>query len=280
MTKNRDRIWIFFIAFVLLTGIFYSSSQSVFAAKSGWACIGNDWMYRAKDGEYEKSKWLKLDENWYYFDSDGYMKTGWIKLGGNWYYLDSDGVMQTGWKNIDGSWYYLNENGAMQTGWLQEKDDWYYLESDGSMAVGRINIEGTKYMFDGYGKLIADSFSDFDFKTDGWKNDGEKRWYQYEDCLLYTSRPFDAYLDFNVIIKKPKDYSFPSGHTAAACVMATVFVYMAGELHMPFVGIVAVVYALLMGFSRIYLLVHYFTDVLAGAGIGIFCGLVVLLIFS
>ena len=70
-----------------------------------------------------------------------------------------------------------------------------------------------------------------------------------------------------LLIKAPKDYSFPSGHTMASFAAATVLIYMNRK-----VGIVAMVLTVLIAFSRLYLYVHYPTDVLGGIITGAIAG--------
>ena len=81
-------------------------------------------------------------------------------------------------------------------------------------------------------------------------------------------RPFDVITDIELLVKRPLDYSFPSGHTAASftSVMA---LYLAGEKKL---WIPALVLAVLIAFSRLYLYVHYPTEVLGGVIIGLISG--------
>lgn len=65
----------------------------------------------------------------------------------------------------------------------------------------------------------------------------------------------------------PDRFSFPSGHTAAAFALA---IAMFGAV--PLLAPVLVVVAVLVGYARMYLGVHYPIDVLAGACIGVFTG--------
>ena len=86
--------------------------------------------------------------------------------------------------------------------------------------------------------------------------------------LVHRIRPFDVKTGIELLVKQPTDYSFPSGHTAASftSVMA---LYLAGEKKL---WILALVLAVLIAFSRLYLYVHYPTDVLGGVMIGLISG--------
>ena len=70
------------------------------------------------------------------------------------------------------------------------------------------------------------------------------------------------------------DKSFPSGHTTVAFASMTPVFILGG----PRAKISALLFAILMGISRIYLVVHYPSDVIAGMLVGIFAGCVAVLI--
>lgn len=86
--------------------------------------------------------------------------------------------------------------------------------------------------------------------------------------LVARTRPYDVNTGIQLLVAKLRDYSFPSGHTAASFASA-VALYFAGEkkLWKP-----ALVLACLIAVSRLYLYVHYPTDVLGGVVIGIIAG--------
>lgn len=73
-------------------------------------------------------------------------------------------------------------------------------------------------------------------------------------------RPYNAVEAIVPLIKGPRDYSFPSGHTTASFASALVFFRLLPRKY----GIPAVCLAGLIGFSRLYLGVHYPSDVLGG----------------
>ncbi len=87
---------------------------------------------------------------------------------------------------------------------------------------------------------------------------------------LDVSRPFEQNPSIQLLINPPKDPSFPSGHTAAAFCCVTVF-YLSKEKF----WYVFLILAILMAFSRLYLYVHYPTDVLGGVIVGTLSALVV-----
>ena len=86
--------------------------------------------------------------------------------------------------------------------------------------------------------------------------------------LVARIRPYDVNTAVQLLVSKPVDYSFPSGHTAASFA-SVVALFMAGErkLWKP-----ALVLAVLIAFSRLYLYVHYPTDVLGGLILGLIAG--------
>lgn len=85
--------------------------------------------------------------------------------------------------------------------------------------------------------------------------------------LVSRTRPFDVNTNIQLLIAAPSDYSFPSGHTGISFAAAAALYFAGNRLWKP-AGILAVLIAV----SRLYLYVHYPTDVLAGALIGIVAG--------
>lgn len=81
--------------------------------------------------------------------------------------------------------------------------------------------------------------------------------------LIARQRP--CWLDGSIplLIASPRDFSFPSGHTLASFEGAvSIFLYRRDW------GLWALALAVLIAFSRLYLFVHFPTDVLAGAVLG------------
>lgn len=85
--------------------------------------------------------------------------------------------------------------------------------------------------------------------------------------MIRRIRPFDLLNYSPLLITPPKDFSFPSGHTMASFACAVVL-YKNNRL----IGIAALVLASLISFSRLYLFVHFPSDVVAGMALGIIWG--------
>ena len=87
--------------------------------------------------------------------------------------------------------------------------------------------------------------------------------------LVGRIRPYDYQLEhfgkqIQLLVAAQHDFSFPSGHTFASFEAATAIM-----LHNKKLGIVAMILAVMISFSRLYLYVHYPTDVLTSVVLGI-----------
>ncbi|MCI1822260.1 MAG: phosphatase PAP2 family protein [Megasphaera sp.] len=87
---------------------------------------------------------------------------------------------------------------------------------------------------------------------------------------LARLRPYIIYswMSPDIVIPLPTDYSFPSGHTFGSFSAATII--FCRNKHW---GIFALILALGIGFSRVYLFLHYPSDILGGMLLGILCGI-------
>ena len=81
---------------------------------------------------------------------------------------------------------------------------------------------------------------------------------------IMRDRPCWIHTDVKLLIPIPKDYSFPSGHTQSAVIAATLITLANKKF-----GFVVIPLALLLAFSRLYLYVHFPTDIIGGAIVGL-----------
>lgn len=97
---------------------------------------------------------------------------------------------------------------------------------------------------------------------------GRMRPYDYQIDILGKTWN-DLLLGGKLLVETPNDYSFPSGHTIASFEASTVLL-----LNSKLMGIPAVILAILIAFSRMYLYVHYPTDVIFSLFAGILFGII------
>jgi membrane-associated phospholipid phosphatase len=97
------------------------------------------------------------------------------------------------------------------------------------------------------------------FMLASWLNAGIK-------AAVDRSRP-PSEMGLQAVGAVPGSPSFPSGHAMSAFAVATAIAVLAPRLRWPVLALAA-----LIGFSRVYLGVHFWIDVLAGAALGIAIG--------
>ena len=115
--------------------------------------------------------------------------------------------------------------------------------------------------------------------------------------IIARTRPYDEIEGLVNLVGKQSDYSFPSGHTGAAFAVAGAMLVVAlfglpmiaktGEfkredpsLSFKLVSVLLIMYATLLAFSRMYVGVHYPTDVLCGLLLGLGTSAVAYLIYQ
>lgn len=83
--------------------------------------------------------------------------------------------------------------------------------------------------------------------------------------IVARTRPFDISTAIQLLITRPADFSFPSGHTTSSFAAASALLMRRNR----YLGIPAIILAAVIAFSRLYLYVHYPSDVLAGVVAGV-----------
>ena len=92
----------------------------------------------------------------------------------------------------------------------------------------------------------------------------ERLLYHFLKQSMKRDRPYTRIVEVHFRVRPPDRFSFPSGHTASAFLMMTLLSSTFPALQIP-----TLCWASLVGVARVYLGVHYPTDVLAGAFLGI-----------
>ena len=156
--------------------------------------------YEYSDGIYENSGFKKIENETYYFTSNGYVKTGWLSVDNNWYFFNNSGCMVT--SNWTGS-YYMDSDGKMKTNaftpdgyycgadgvyvrnaWIKYNGNYYYMNANGLM---RKNAWAGAYYLGADGVMKTNAFT-----PDGYYvgSDGayyRNRWIKYEGKYYYTN---------------------------------------------------------------------------------------------
>ena len=86
--------------------------------------------------------------------------------------------------------------------------------------------------------------------------------------LVARTRPYEVIDGLQLLVSRAVDLSFPSGHSASSFAAAVVMAKLLPKRY----GIAALILAGLIAFSRLYVGIHYPTDVLFGAVSGCLIG--------
>ena len=93
--------------------------------------------------------------------------------------------------------------------------------------------------------------------------------------LIQRPRPFLSLPDLHPLISLPSSYSFPSGHASASFAFAVIIAYCLKKWTIP-----AYLLAITIAFSRVYVGVHYSSDIIVGAIFGVFSSILIILFYN
>lgn len=85
-------------------------------------------------------------------------------------------------------------------------------------------------------------------------------------------RPYDQFPELVLLIKKQSDFSFPSGHSCSSFAVSMTWYHY---LNKKGIGRFSVILASLIAFSRLYVCVHFPTDVIVGVIVGILASIAI-----
>jgi membrane-associated phospholipid phosphatase len=165
-------------------------------------------------------------------------------------YLDNDPIVR--WDVEFSGWLHLRSNGTLVS--LFEVVTWAGNVAFLALLVGAVTLWLVRRGRPNEAFLVAVSAAGIELVNGGLK------------LLFHRPRPELAYVHLDT-------YSFPSGHAAGTAAIYAVVLYVAAA-HLASVrarALLAVGYVVLVVvvcFSRLYLEVHYLSDVLAGASLG------------
>ena len=87
--------------------------------------------------------------------------------------------------------------------------------------------------------------------------------------IIGRTRPYEVIEGLVSIVGEQSDKSFPSGHTSIAFAFVAVLWFMSSKK----ISVPLTILAALISFSRVYIGVHYPTDILGGVVFGILCAI-------
>lgn len=136
---------------------------------------------------------------------------------------------------------------------------------DQAVKISRIvsfSADGPLYVLAGVCFLIAQNWDVSILLALGFLI--ERTCYSRFKKLFKRNRPPEAIPGFKSVVEPSDQFSFPSGHTSAAFLIACSI-----SFHFPFMAWILYPWACCVGMARVFLGVHFPSDVIAGATMGI-----------
>lgn len=93
-------------------------------------------------------------------------------------------------------------------------------------------------------------------------------------------RPYEQFPDLILLLERQTDFSFPSGHSCSSFASACAVFWTAPDKRWRQLGVGAIVLAGMIALSRLYVAVHFPTDVIVGILIGIFSAWIVKTVYE
>jgi glucan-binding YG repeat protein len=101
----------------------------------GWNQDATGWWYCTDVANYKyyTDGWQLIDNQWYYFNKEGYaLQSTWLQYNGLWYYLKDNCIMaKSEWLKIGGIWYCFDANGALYVNTTTQ--DGYAVDANGAL---------------------------------------------------------------------------------------------------------------------------------------------------
>ena len=145
-------VLLFFLCFGFYTQLNAAKVSAAVETVSGGSFqkSGDYWVYRKADGTLLKGNLYKINNLYYYFDSNGRRLSGWQKIGSTYYYFgkSNEGYLyRKCWLKYGDSVYFLLNNGKRATGWMTISKKTYYFNNKGQRQYGWQKIDGKLYYF-------------------------------------------------------------------------------------------------------------------------------------
>lgn len=176
--------------FILAAGVLYFNKTSSMAY---WIEEENGKKYTMVDGSFAVG-FQNIDEQFYYFDADGYLLTGkfYVEAEDSYYFADENGVVLYGAILHEGQFYYANEEGKLQKGfieyennryyfdkaanlvkdWFKVEGNWYYADKTGAIQTGFLSLDGYRYYLNPDGTRVSDTIAEIEGITYIFNSDG------------------------------------------------------------------------------------------------------------